>query len=249
MTNIQHLKNNGQYTLVYPKALRDAVEEEIKNWRSFCEKPLEEKLLTGYSNNCAGVGYEYKDGSGPKGDRKENMDLTDGPLVDLIRISALDFVRQCEEEYGLFGFVDEVRESTFFVRLIHYFGDRKVGDETASAHVDQSGFTFHLYESDPGLQGLTFDERKWIDIPVSAGQTVIFPAMQMQLRSKGAIRALCHRVVATEHTANYGRYSAVCFVQLKNTTKYDKNKHGRLQEREPGFNYDMSQEDFCRLFS
>lgn len=124
-----------------------------------------------------------------------------------------------------------------------------VGDETASAHVDQSAFTFHLYESDPGLQGLTFDEKKWIDIPVSAGETVIFPAMQMQLRSKGEIRALCHRVIATECTAKHGRYSAVCFVQLKRTAKYDKDRCGRLQERKPGFNYDMPNAEFSKLFT
>ncbi len=249
MKNIQHFKNNGKYTLVYPTALRRAVEDEIQKWRAFCEKPLEEKRRVGYSNNGAGVGYEYKDGSGPKGDRKENMDLTDGPLIELIRIAALDFAQQCEKEYGLTGFVDEVRESMFFVRLIHYFGGRVVGDETASAHVDQSAFTFHLYESDPGLQGLTFDEKKWIDIPVSAGETVIFPAMQMQLRSKGEIRALCHRVIATECTAKHGRYSAVCFVQLKRTAKYDKDRCGRLQERKPGFNYDMPNAEFSKLFT
>lgn len=247
-TNIQQFKTTGQYTLTYPPALRCAVEEEIEKWRAFCAKPLEEKLRVGYSNNGAGVGYEYKDGSGLKGDYKENMDLTDGPLIDLIRASALEFARECEAEYNLTGFVDEVQNSTFFVRLIHYFGNRTVGEETAVSHVDQSGFTFHLYESDPGLQGLLFDEKRWIDIPVSAGETVIFPAMQMQLRTKGVIRALCHRVVANEHTAEHGRYSAVCFVQSGNTAKYDKDRCGRLQEKEPGFNYGMPHDPFATFF-
>lgn len=247
-TNIQQFKTTGQYTLTYPPALRSAVEGEIARWKEFCAQPLETKKRVGYSNNGAGVGYEHKDGSGPKGDRKENMDLTDGPLIDLIRASALDFAGECEKEHGLGGFVDEVRECTFFVRLIHYFGDRSVGEETAASHVDQSGFTFHLYESDPGLQCLTYDTHEWIDMLVSAGETVIIPAMQMQLRSRGELRALAHRVVSTEKTAKTGRYSAVCFIQLRDTKKYDKDRCGRLQEKEPGFNYAMSHEEFATLF-
>lgn len=248
MKNIQQFKQTGQYVLSYPPLLRTAVEHEIEKWRAFCLKPLEEKRKVVYSNNAAGVGYEYKDGTGTKADRKENMDLTDGPLIDLIRASALDFAQECEKEYGLVGFVDEVNSSTFFVRLIHYFGDRTVDDETATSHVDQSGFTFHLYESNPGLQSLAYDTHDWVDMLVSSGETVIIPAMQLQLRSQGVLRALCHRVVANPHTAQYGRYSAVCFVQLKDTAKYDKDRHGRLQEKVPGFNYSMPHQEFATLF-
>jgi isopenicillin N synthase-like dioxygenase len=157
------------------------------------------------------------------------------------------FAEMVGDEYHLQGFADEVRVSEFFVRFIHYFENRVVGDETATAHVDQSGFTFHLFESAPGLQCLT-KEYAWIDMPVSEGETVVIPAMQLQLRSKGELEALFHRVVATEETAATGRYSAVCFVQLKNTPKYDKETHGRLQEKEPGFNYGMPSTEFAKLF-
>jgi hypothetical protein len=92
-------------------------------------------------------------------------------------------------------------------------------------------------------------QRLWWDMPVSSGETTIIPAMQMQLRSKGKLTALCHRVVATPGTAIQGRFAAVCFVQLKNTPKYDKNRWGRLQEKKPGFNYDMSHDDFAKLFT
>ncbi len=85
-------------------------------------------------------------------------------------------------------------------------------------------------------------------MPVSESRTVIIPAMQLQLRSKGKLRALWHRVVATPETAKAGRYSAVCFVQLKNTSKYDKEKWGRLQEMEEGFNYNMSPQEFAKFF-
>ncbi len=85
-------------------------------------------------------------------------------------------------------------------------------------------------------------------MPVSGNETVIIPAMQMQLRSGGDLNALCHRVIATPETAVHGRYSAVCFVQFKNTPKYDKDRCGRLQEKVPGFNYEMSHQEFERLF-
>lgn len=241
-------KTTGRYVLVYPKLLREAVVAAIEEWKQFCALPLEEKKKTPYSNNAAGVGYEFKDGSGPGGDFKENMDVTTGPFIDLIREITLDFARECEQEYDLQGFAEEVSRSTFFVRFIHYFGDRELGVETATAHVDQSAFTLHLYESDPGLQCLTYDNKEWVDMPVSEGETVIIPAMQLQLRSKGELRALAHRVIATESTKKIGRFSAVCFIQLKDTPKYDKDRCGRLQEKEPGFNYDMPITEFTKMF-
>lgn len=174
--------------------------------------------------------------------------MTTGPLINLIRETTLEFAQKCEQEYDLQGFEAEVSRSVFFVRFIHYFGDRELGAETATAHVDQSAFTLHLYESDPGLQCLTYDNKKWIDMPVSEGETVIIPAMQLQLRSKGELRALAHRVIATESTKKTGRFSAVCFIQLKDTAKYDKDRFGRLQEKNPGFNYEMPITEFSKMF-
>lgn len=271
--NIEHLKDCGQVTLSYPSSLRQAVQEATDFWRVFCALPLEFKTRLPYSNNSDGVGYELKNGVGNKADHKENLDITLSgkkwleenikdinpvaleflkratSLVSVMKPTVIEFARQLEKNFGLTGFVEEIEngEDVFFVRFIHYFGDRQLGDEIASAHVDQSGFTLHLYESAPGLQCLTFD-KKWEDMPVSDGETVIIPSMQLQLRSEGELKALCHRVVATKDTAITGRYSAVCFVQLKNTPKYDKNTHGRLQEKEPGFNYEMANEEFAKLF-
>lgn len=192
---------------------------------------------------------------------KENLGKIESPvarefvthvtsLVKVMKPTILQFARDVETKLGVEGFESEVElsEPGFFVRFIHYFGDREVGEETATAHVDQSGFTLHLFESAPGFQCLSYDG-KWIDVPISGGyQTVIINAMQMQLRSKGELKALCHRVVATPETAKKGRYSAVCFVQLRNTPKYDKDKGGRLQEKVPGFNYDMQIEEFREMF-
>jgi hypothetical protein len=228
-----------------------------------------------YSNNADGVGYEIKDGSGNKGDRKENFDVTTGSvawleknideiknptalefvkkataLVGLLKPSILEFAGESEKAFGLKDFEKEVEasESTFFVRFIHYFGDREINEEIASSHTDRSGFTFHLFESHEGFQCMNHD-KKWINIPITEGGTVIIPSMQMQFRSEGELKATCHRVIATEKTARQGRYSAVCFVQLKNTPQLNKNKVGRLQEMEPGFNYSTPFEEFSKLFS
>ncbi len=275
MRNIKNeIATKGHITLEYPSNLRKAVEETNTLWEKFCELPEDVKSSLVYSNNSDGVGYELKDGIGKNADRKENFDITIAgekwlventskikepvvldflksavSLVDIMKSTVFDFALYLEQVYDIQGFHNEVRDSkdSFFVRFIHYFGNRKDGEETASAHVDQSGFTFHLYESQPGLQALSF-RGDWEDMPVSSGETVIIPSMQLQLRTKGKLKALCHRVVATQTTAKTGRYSAVCFVQLKNTSKYDKDKHGRLQEKTPGFNYQMAYEEFQELF-
>lgn len=273
-TSISNLKSKGFVNMEYPQDLRQAVHTAVDSWKRFYSLPTDLKKDLPYSNNTAGVGYELKEGVGKNADHKENFDVTIGgkewlekhithinnpialefvrnavALVEVMKPIILDFAQQAENEFHLKGFVKEVEESkdAFFVRFIHYFGDRAVGDEIASAHPDQSGFTLHLFESSPGLQCLTFD-RQWIDMPVSEGETVIIPSMQLQLCSQGELKALCHRVVATQETAQNGRYSAVCFVQLKRTAKYDKESHGRLQEKTPGFNYDMTHEEFAKLF-
>ncbi len=273
-TQIFDLKEKGFVNMFYPKDLRSAVNKTIVSWQKFYSLPTDVKKGLPYSNNGAGVGYELKEGVGNKADKKENFDVTlsskkwlkdninkiknpialefvedASALVSIMKPIIIEFAKQAEEAFGLEGFVEEGKnsEDAFFVRFIHYFGDRKVGEETATAHADQSGFTLHLFESAPGLQCLTFDN-KWIDMPVSEGKTVIIPSMQMQLRSEGELKALCHRVIANPETAKNGRYSAVCFVQLKNTLKYDKDRHGRLQEKPAGFNYDLSKEEFAKLF-
>lgn len=273
-TPIIDLKTKGFVVLSYPADLRLAVNKTITSWKKFCALPTEVKKGLPYSNNADGVGYELKDGTGNKADRKENFDVAlagakwlethigniKNPvalefvqnataLVGILKPIILDFAQQSEDGFDLKDFVKEVEhgEDAFFVRFIHYFGDRELGDETALAHADQSGFTLHLFESSSGLQCLTFDH-KWIDMPVSEGETVIIPSMQMQLRSKGELKALCHRVIATPETKDAGRYSAVCFVQLKKISKYDKDTHGRLQEKKPGFNYELSIEEFAGLF-
>jgi isopenicillin N synthase-like dioxygenase len=269
------LKDKGYLVVKYPKDLRDLMEITIKSWKEVCMLPEDTKRDIPYSNSADGVGYELKDGSGNMGDKKENFDISLSGrewllenirvvnnqvildfvnnavlLVDRMRQTISDFAATVERDFEIKGFKQEVDDSMdkYFIRFIHYFPGASSGDEIARAHTDQSGFTFHLYESTPGLQCLEYDG-DWVDSVVSSGETIIFNAMQMQLRSAGKLRALCHRVVATEESVRNSRYSAVCFVQLANTPKYNKSKNGRLQEKTPGFNYKMSVEEFSKLFS
>jgi hypothetical protein len=271
-TSIGSFATTGVVPLQYPARLREAVENADKSWRSLCALPVAVKKDLFDS-------YEFKDGNGPRADRKENLDLTLAACIawlddhqelddvtrtartfvqDAARVvehaapTVLQFAESVEEEFRLEGFADEVKSGTrehFFVRFIYYPGDRGAGEEIATPHADNGGFTLHLFESDPGLQAFTHDtSSEWIETPVDAGETVIFPGMQMQLRSKGMITALWHRVLSIPRTQKSGRYSAVCFVHLPKTLEYDKQTWGRLQEMEPGFNYNMPIEDFQKFF-
>lgn len=225
----------------------------------------------GYEKKGAGT-------TGPSHDQKENFDITSAGLswisqhglsvagdehsvahmflskaallVGKLKDPVLAFARYVEHTCDLAGFEAEVakRDHAYFLRFIHYFDGVNVGIETAEAHTDQSGFTLHLYESAPGLQYLDFN-KVWQPMPVTEGETVIIPSMQLQHRSKGVATALVHRVISTEETARVGRYSAVCFIQLGGPV-YNKVK-GRLQDlhkQNLGFNYGMPHEEFQNFF-
>jgi isopenicillin N synthase-like dioxygenase len=271
--DIRNLERKGYVTVDYPEQLKKMVGWTADLWKGFCALPDEVKAHFQF-HEAEMVGYEKRLGQGPKADRKETFDVAlRGRKVlheDMARANRLEatnfvnhalfladlalpvimgFAKSAERAYKLKGFADEIRVSwpSYFIRFIHYLEGAGVGDETATAHVDQSGFTPHMYSSAPGLQFLTRD-LEWVDVEVPEGKTVIIPDMQMQLRSAGRLRATCHRVVATPETAETGRYSAVCFVQFRDTPKYDKMRYGRLQEREPGFNYNMPFDEFRRMF-
>lgn len=268
---------SGYVVLKYPENLRSGVENAVGKWIEFSQLPKSDKKLFGYNNDC-GVGFELKEVEGKTLDLKENFHYTEkgekwlleeakkvqnktglsriipfiessASLVSVMKPVVVGFAEMIEKEYGLDGFAKEVAEGqdTWYFRFIHYFGNREVGDVTATAHTDKSGFTLHLYESHAGLQCLSFSGN-WENMPVNVGKTVIIPSMQLQLKSEGAMKALCHRVIATPETADMGRISAVCFIPFVHTPRYNKDGVGRLQETEPGFNYKMLHEDFKKYF-
>lgn len=273
---IESLEKNGFLYVPYPEDLRKGVEDAMEAWKAFCALPSEDKLRFGYDGDVktSGNGYELKlDVSA--GDLKEDAHMRLAVREDLLerahRVDSMvapafvekalavnelmrsileEFSAAVESSLGLSGFKDDVMEyqPRWLIRFLHYFGDRKPGDEIASPHVDKGGFTLHLYESHPGVEYLSYETREWTSLPLSHSDTVIIPGMGLQNRSKGKLRALCHRVVATEDTATTGRFSAVCFFNFKNVRFYDKSTFGRLQSQEPGAFYDMSFEKFDGFF-
>jgi isopenicillin N synthase-like dioxygenase len=132
---------------------------------------------------------------------------------------------------------------------LHYFGEREVGEVTASPHIDKGGFTLHLFETDQGLEYLDIKTREWHEMPIGKNETVIIAGARLQNYSENNLKALCHRVVANEKTRRDGRYSAVLFVDFATAPLYDKDKFGRLQGFSAGFNYDMPAQEFSKMFT
>ncbi|MDB5237139.1 MAG: hypothetical protein JWL88_241 [Parcubacteria group bacterium] len=275
--NIKQMADEGYMYVQNPQELRNAVEAAEQAWRAFCGLPLKDKLATfPYEADAkvSGNGYEMKMTPGETLDLKEDFHIRKSVgdtflararasghpealrfveaaiiLPDLIAPILNDFALEAESEFGMAGFAEDVRKrtSTMLLRFLHYFPNHMPGADMASQHVDKGGFTLHLYESDAGVQRLV-PKGTWVELPVSHDETVLIPGMRMQYRSEGQLKALCHRVVATEESAEIGRFSAVCFVGFDGTPYYDKDTQGRLQDKPAGFNHDMPFEKFKELF-
>lgn len=171
-------------------------------------------------------------------------------LLDQMEPLILGFAESIEKEYGLKDLVDEVKigKPYWILRYLHYFANQKQGTEIAAPHADKGGISLHLYESHRGLQYYCSKDLSWKPMPVHPKQTVIFPSLQLQLRSEGELNALYHRVVATEETQHVGRFSMVCFICLENTPKYRKGALGNVQSQKIGFNYSLSPTEFREYF-
>lgn len=273
MTSIKELRESGFINVDYPDDLRDAVERAVASWKTFCQLPKAEKCAFTFleDNHGDGAGYELKEERGSKKDLKENFHVTLYQFARLSKIAnnrtfhflndaktlldgmepiILNFAKIIEDEYQINGFINEVKRSKpyWILRYLHYFGNQQEGLEIAAPHADKGGFTLHLYESDEGLQYYCMKQLSWKGMPVNEKQTVIIPAVQLQLQSKGDLKALYHRVVATEKTGQTGRFSMVCFISFENTPMYNKKMHGSLQTHDIGFNYHLSHQEFANLF-
>lgn len=271
---VYDLKNDGVKMVTYPPELKESVVQAARLWQEFCALPNDVKQQFSAGDQQWSIGYESKDGSGPHGDKKENFDFSRQGIEALRQILdrvdneiAWQFVASLESlgdhampmieefghaleaDYGVKGFGDKAKKSagSAFFRFLHYPSGQKNGGIIAKPHVDHSGFTFHLYETTAGCERLTQDDR-WKSLPVADGQAAAFASMQTQLVSRGEIKALPHRVLANAESSRLGRFAIVCFVALANTPSYDRATHGRLQEREPGFNYEMPMVEFEKLF-
>ncbi len=274
LASINEMGELGLVNVDYPEDLREAVERAVASWKSFCHLPREEKCAFTFleDNHGDGAGYELKEERGSKKDLKENFHVTlfqyerlaeiankrtfpflnDAKiLLDRMEPVILQFAKSIEQEYDVKGLFDETvfGKPYWILRYLHYFGNQQEGMEIAAPHADKGGFTLHLYESDEGLEYYCIKQRTWKPMPVHSKQTVIIPAVQLQLLSKGELKALYHRVVATEATARVGRFSMVCFIAFQNTPMYNKKVHGSLHKYDTGFNYSMPHNDFANLFS
>lgn len=274
MTTIAHdLRLNGFVNVDYPETLRHAVENAVVSWKSFCALPKEEKNAFAFleDNHGDGAGYELKEAKGDKKDLKENFHVTlfqydrlakiankrtfpflndAKTLIDCIEPLIVNFARGIEEDFQVDGLADAVaRDKSYWIfRYLHYFSDQQAGTEIAAPHVDKGGFTLHLYESDDGLEYFSMQDRVWKPMPVHSRQTVIIPAAQLQLASKGELKGLYHRVVATDKTAKIGRFSMVCFIPFQHIPMYNKKVYGNMQGHEIGFNYSIEHHEYAQLF-
>ncbi|HEX5775013.1 MAG TPA: 2OG-Fe(II) oxygenase family protein [Candidatus Paceibacterota bacterium] len=273
---MEELERNGCLYVDYDPSLRKGVEEAVAAWKAFCALPEEKKMAFEYDGdmNVSGNGYELKKGEQGQ-DFKENVHLRVAARDELLASAAeahpvigpefvetalalnplmapllRSFAVEVEGELGMEGFEADVmeRQSSWLLRFLHYFGGRKPGEVLAAPHGDKGGFTLHLYESHAGVERLTFDTEEWVPMDLPHGKTVIFPGMGLQNRAKCRLRAPYHRVVATEETADTGRWSAVCFFNFRNGRHFNKRQHGSQQSQPLAFNYHMQFDQFDDLF-
>ena len=277
-SSIENFKTIGLVEVRYPEKLKKSVEEVVDSWKIFCALPNDIKAKFAYTGKVDaefGSGFELKLQPGATKDLKEDFHVllqdrtrlsllakdigneqamkfinNADQLINLIEPLISEFAQGLETNFQLSGLKKEVLDSksNWTLRFLHYFGGREVAEQVGHAHADKGGFTLHLYESDNGLQYLDLNDKQWKEMPISENGTVIIPSLQMQVRSKNEIRALCHRVVATEETAKTGRYAMVCFIDLPQTPKYNKEVYGRMQEFGPGFNYEIDRDKFSSMF-
>ncbi|MBI4449967.1 hypothetical protein HY634_02830 [Candidatus Uhrbacteria bacterium] len=267
--NIEDLKHRGFVTLKYPSELRGRVQEAMASWRRFCDLPDAQKALLAGGDRLNDFGYMRRRDTGATADNKELFHATKrempvladraraiaderavqfihavDQLITSIEPAVASFAALVEHRYGLAGFEQAVKTSVdrWVFRYLHYFP----GETLANAHADRGGFTLHLFESAPGGEYLDLHKR-WQPWPVSEEETIIFPGMVLQHRSRGDLKALWHRVVSTEATKASGRFSMVVFVDLRHTHRYNDGAK-RLQDFEAGFNYDLPFSELEKLF-
>lgn len=265
--------NPGVVSLEYPDEVKSIVQNTLESWREFLALSQNEKDILKASNDHDGVGYERKEGRGESRDTKENFDITirgiasledayktkilpeavkrlllhSSILANAIRPMQLAYADYVESITGG-NFSQTVADSTsdVFVRLLSY-PPMSIGSILGEAHTDHSGFTIHLAETTGGCQSLD-TTGVWHPLPIEKGRATAFGSMQTQLATRGVIKALCHRIISTEKTSQAGRLAIVAFTPLRSVPSYDREKHGRLQAKKPGFNYTLSPRDFKALF-
>lgn len=273
--NTRNLKEEGFAEIDYPKEIAGLVVKIMSDWKLFCRLPVrvkEEFHFPDYGNRD-GFGYQ---GINTGKDSKELVEFTLDSIAILTEVAKnqglpvaqelmknvslllkeienpiLEFAASVENGYETPGLASEVRKSKnqWMLRIIHYFEGCPADSEMGSPHADKSGYTVKLCEDAPGLQYLSLDKKRWLDLPLKDGHAVILPGLQLQLRSKGQLKGLWHRVLATEESSLNGRFSMVCFINLTQTPVFDRTRQGYIQTNEPGFNYTLDNEALGGFFA
>lgn len=268
--DIDTLKTCGYVDFSYPSTLSAAVEGAVKSWKRFCTLPYQEKKKLSGGDRITDFGYMSRGDEGPRSDHKELFHVSrcdlgelDAKATGINGLEAFDFIEaidvliersiptismfahRVEEVYGLKGLnrdvITNVDHWTF--RYLHYLPGAKM---RAHPHADRGGFTLHLYENFPGGEYFDF-HGNWQPWPIGDGRTIIFPSMELQYRSKGALRALWHRVCSFEGQCSQSRYAMVVFVDFLPGIRFNDAKY-RIQDFDPGFNYTLPHEELDRYF-
>jgi len=266
--DVLNLTKNGFVSVEYPPLLRSCVDEAMESWKDFCSLPEEQKMKFSNNDRLNDFGYMFRDDKGPRADKKElfhvaqcripalhtcAQDVTDerAPMfintIDKLIIESTDlistFSKAVEKHYGLNGFEKEVMnaQNNWTFRYLHYFGNNML----AHPHTDRGGLTLHLSETRGGGEYYNLN-KEWKSWPVSKESTIIFPSMGLQYRSDNKLKALWHQVLP-ETQQQEERFAMVCFIDFEQDHHYD-HRARRLQDFDPGFNYDMPFDKFKELF-
>ncbi len=257
----------------YPEETQHAVVEAVAAWREFLSLPLDAKQRYASEDAHIGSGFEQKAATSSRdgSDNKQNFDVTmqgiaalrgrsnsvaeklldaSETLLAALQAPARAFVETVAKEYDVptFSASALASERNRFIRFL-YYPPVQEGTVIGQAHTDHSGYTFHLYESTGGCHRLSYDKKDWLAMPIASDEMAAFAGMQLQLVSDDAIKALCHEITANETTARQGCIAVVCFNMLAGVRVYDRATHGHLQTKEPGFNYQMDNGEFAKLFA
>jgi len=276
--SVTQMRTDGFAALPCPLYVRPRLERVTKAWQKFTSLPRDVRTKLPYLpdnlTGNSGTGYEPPDPQKPDV-RKHTYHVQHRDATWLIRKSreatpvatwlaneslALieelkpyvnDFGDAFEREFKVPGFKDTVMQGfdEWILRLLWYPPGYQAGDLIAKDHCDKGGGTIHLFETSAGVERLTLDTKEWVPFPVGAGETAVFSGLRMQYVTSGESKALYHRVVATEETALYGRFSSVLFLNLAGVPYYDKSRLGSTQNLSAGFNYDMPFDEFMHYFA
>lgn len=259
------IQNFGYGTITYSKDLKTQIQKLAFLFKSFCDQSLNHKLLIPFEESG---GYEYKTKEDSL-DAKEDFHITKEysfPLIlnpNMKDDAFVSFAKNILGEKELFEMLKEISShflrmtvknfpkyaldpNGWVLRFLHYFAQ---DGDLAYQHFDKGGHTLHLYESAPGLE--CFWKDNWNPISFSENEAVFFPGGLAQLVSQCELKALWHRVVATEESAKIGRYSMVLFNDYpKYLYTYNKEKFGPVQKAfNLGENYLMTPSKFIEYFT